>query len=59
MGPRLRIVSDARESATHLDRGRQLALLIKDSADRGSIGFGDEEHGGKMQDAPEPGKTRY
>src|SRR4051794_23468502 len=44
--PRLLVVDDAGEPAAHLDGGRQLALLLIDGADRGGIGFGDDEHGG-------------
>src|SRR3954453_21509629 len=44
--PRLLVVDDAGEPAADLDGGRQLALLLIDGADRGGIGFGDDEHGG-------------
>jgi hypothetical protein len=45
---RLPVVGNAREQAPQLDGGRQLAVLIEDGADRGGIGFGDDEHGGRM-----------
>jgi hypothetical protein len=43
-GARLCVVGDAREPAAQLDGGRQLSLLIEHGADRGSIGFVDDEH---------------
>ena len=46
--PRLGIVGDPREPPAQLDGGRQLALLIEDSADRSNIGFGDDEHSKSM-----------
>jgi hypothetical protein len=51
---RLRIVGDARKQAAYLDGGRQFALLIKDGADSGGIGFGYDEHGRRMKRRPPP-----
>jgi hypothetical protein len=45
---RLHVVGDAQEQATHLDGGRQLALLLKDGVDSSGILFGDDEHVGRM-----------
>ncbi len=42
------IVGDAREPASQLDHGRQLAVLIESGADRGGIFLGDHEHLGDM-----------
>jgi len=42
--PRLRIIGDARKSATQLDRGRQLAAFVKGCADGGSVALGYGEH---------------
>jgi hypothetical protein len=52
MGARLRIVGDAGKEATQLNGGGQLALLLEDGADRGSSGFGDQEHGQKVERHP-------
>jgi hypothetical protein len=46
--PRLRVVGDPREPPAQLDSSRQLSLLVEDSADRGSIGLGDNEHPNSM-----------
>jgi len=46
--PRMGIVGDAREPASQLDHGRQLAVLIESGADRGGIFLGDDEHLGDM-----------
>jgi hypothetical protein len=43
-GTGLCIVGDLGKSAAQFDRSRQLALLIEDSADRGGIRLGDDEH---------------
>jgi hypothetical protein len=45
--PRLLVVDDAGEAAAQFDGGRQFAVLLIDGADRGGIGFGDNEHGGE------------
>jgi TnpA family transposase len=39
------VVGDAGEPAAQFDRGRQLAIPLIGGADRGCIGFGDDEHG--------------
>jgi len=38
------IVGDAREPASQLDHGRELAVLVENGADRGGIFLGDDEH---------------
>src|SRR4051794_33652940 len=43
--PRFLVVGDAGEPATQFDRSRKFTILLIDSADRGGIGFGDNEHG--------------
>ena len=48
MFKRLRIVSDAWKASAHLHGGRQVPLLLEDGADCGSIGLGDNEHGGNL-----------
>ena len=58
MLPRLRIASDAWEASSHLDRGRQAPLFLEDGADRGGIGFGDEEHGGSMDGGTTAGQVK-
>jgi hypothetical protein len=45
MGPRHRVVGNAREQAAQFDRGGQLAFLLEEVADRGGNGVGDQEHG--------------
>jgi hypothetical protein len=40
-------VSDAGEPPLQLDRGRQLAALLEDGADRGGIRLGDDKSYGK------------
>jgi len=42
--PCLRVVGDPLKPPAQLDGGRQLALLIEDSADRVGVGLGDNEH---------------
>jgi hypothetical protein len=42
--PRLGVVGDAREPPAQLDRSRELATLLKDGTDCGSICLGDDEH---------------
>jgi hypothetical protein len=44
MLPGFGVVSDATKPPAQLDGGRQLTLLFIDSADRGGVGFGYEEH---------------
>ena len=56
--PRLRVVGDPREPPAQLDSSRQLSVLVEDSADRGSIGLGDNEHPGSMAARTEAGKAR-
>jgi hypothetical protein len=41
--PRLRVVSDPWEPSAQLDSSRQLSFLSEDSANRGSIGLGDNK----------------
>jgi hypothetical protein len=53
------VVGDAGEPAAQFDSSRQLALLIKDSADCGGISFGDDEHGTRMEGHPRPGKQSF
>jgi hypothetical protein len=57
--PRLRVVGDSREPPAQLDSSRQLSVLVKDSADRGSIGLGDNEHPGSMAARTAAGKARF
>jgi hypothetical protein len=57
--PRLRVVCDPREPSAQLDSSRQLSVLVKDSADRGSIGLGDNEHPNSMAIRTAAGKARY
>jgi hypothetical protein len=42
--PCLRVVGDAGEPPAQLDRGRELATLLVDGADRSGIRLGDDEH---------------
>jgi hypothetical protein len=42
---RVGVVTNAWEPPPHLDGGRQFAFLLEDGADRGGIGFGDDERG--------------
>ena len=42
--PRFRVVNDPRKPPAQLNSSRQLSLLIEGGADRGGIGFGDDEH---------------
>ena len=44
----LLVVGDPLKSPAQFDGSRQLALLLKDSADRSCISFGDNEHGSSM-----------
>lgn len=46
--PCLGVVADPGKPSAQLDRSRPLALLIEDSADRSSIGLGDDKHSGIM-----------
>jgi hypothetical protein len=55
---RLRVVGDPREPPAQLDSSRQFSVLVEDSADRGSIGLGDNEHPGSMAARTEAGKAR-
>jgi hypothetical protein len=55
--PSLRIVGHAGEQSAQLDCGRQLAATIEGGADRGGVGFGDNEHLGSMGTRTVTGKT--
>jgi hypothetical protein len=44
MRTRFGIVGDPGEQAPHLDRGRQLAFLLKDGPNCCGLGFSDDEH---------------
>src|SRR4051794_37138416 len=43
-GPRLLVVGDPREPPAQFDGSGEFALVFKDLADRGSIGFCDKKH---------------
>src|SRR3954447_18012825 len=43
--PGLLVVGDAGEPAAHLDRSRELTILLEGSTNSLSIGFGYDEHG--------------
>ena len=47
-GAGLRGVCDGGEQPAQFDRGRELAALLVDGADRGGLGLGDDEHAGRM-----------
>jgi hypothetical protein len=47
--PRLRVVGDAQEPPPQFDRGRELATLLVDGADRSGIRLGDDEHAKSMR----------
>src|ERR1700751_4200729 len=46
--PCRRVVGDPVKPPAQLDCRRQLALLLADSADRGGVGLGDDEHPKRM-----------
>ena len=46
--PRLGVVGNPREPSAQLDGSRQLSFLSEDSANCGSVGFGDNEHPDSM-----------
>src|SRR4051794_7292452 len=50
------VVRDTGKPPAQFDRGRELALLLEDGADGGSISFGDGEHGWHMMAAVRVGK---
>ena len=54
--PCLRVVGDSLKPPAQLDGGRQLALLIEDSADRVGVGLGDNEHPDSMAARTAAGK---
>ena len=41
-------VGDAWHQPAQLDRGRELAALLVDGADRGGLSLGDDEHAGRI-----------
>ena len=45
----VRVVGDAREPPAQLDRGREFAPLLVDSADRSLIRLSDDEHRWSMR----------
>jgi hypothetical protein len=49
-------VGDGGEQPAQLDRGRELAALLVDAADRGGLCLGDDEHAGRMGVRIEDGK---
>jgi hypothetical protein len=49
-------VGDGGEQPAQLDRGRELAALLEDGADRGGLCLGDDEHAGRMGARIEDGK---
>ena len=55
-GAGLRGVGDGGEQPAQLDRGRELAALLVDGADRGGLSLGDDEHAGRMGVRIEDGK---
>ena len=55
-GAGLRGVGDGWEQPAQLDRGRELAALLVDGADRGGLSLGDDEHAGRMGVRTEGGK---
>src|SRR5208283_6114920 len=55
--PRLGVVGDPLKPPAQLDGGRQLALLIEDSADRIGVGLGDNEHPNSMGARATAGKA--
>jgi hypothetical protein len=52
----LRVVGDGWEQPSQLDRGRELAALLVDGADRGGLSLADNEHAGRMGARIEDGK---
>ena len=52
----LRVVGDGWEQPAQLDRGRELATLLVDGANRGGLSLGDDEHAGRMGVRTEGGK---
>ena len=52
----LRVVGDGWEQPSQLDRGRELAALLVDGADRGGLSLADNEHAGRMGVDIEDGK---
>jgi hypothetical protein len=55
-GAGLDVVGDGGEQPAQLDRGRELAALLVDGTDRGSLSLGDDEHAGRMGVRIEDGK---
>jgi hypothetical protein len=54
---RVLVIGETWEQPTQLDNGRQLAVLLVGSADRGGGFLGHNEHAGRMGDTPGPGQV--
>jgi hypothetical protein len=58
-GPRILVVDDAGKPPAEFNCSRKLAMLIENGADRSGIGFGDNEHLGRMGRRLAAGKQTF